>query len=383
MSSRIYFNPNCKPLLNLNPPDPEIRAFHRSLPHYCPTSLISLPSLAKELGISHFLLKNESLRLGLPAFKILGASWATAKAVSNRVNISITSTGSGITPTEQLAAAAKKAELVLYAATDGNHGRAVARMAGYLGIRATIYVPLMVDQETIAKVESEGEHVRVIVWQGDYDQTVVATKDAAGNHMDGKGLLISDTALEIGEETPRWMVDGYQTLFEEIDEQISIITDKKITHVFTPLGVGSLCSATCTHFGGANREEKVQVITVEPVTAACFKSSLEKGKIVTVKTDYTICTGMCCGTVSATAWPIMKDRVSAAIVVDDVQVEKAMLDLKTLGVSAGPCGAATTAGVRLIPNLDAESVVVVLCTEGERHYEMVASKSKHNDSSFK
>jgi len=364
----IYINPNQNPLQHLPPPNPEVRAFHRSLPHYNPTPLVSLHQIAKELGISHFLLKNESSRLGLPAFKILGASWATARAVSKRLNIPISGNGSDESPIERLSGAAKAADLTLYAATDGNHGRAVARMAKYLGIKARICVPLMVDGETISKISREGAEVEV--WQGDYDQTVIGTKAAAAQHPDGKGLLISDTALEIEEETPQWMVDGYQTLFEEIDEQIKDVTDKSITHVLTPLGVGSLCQATCTHYRRAGGAEKADVVTVEPVAAACFKTSLEAGKPVTIETEYTICTGMCCGTVSVTAWPIMKHGVSMAIAVEDTQVEKALLDLRKYGVNAGPCGAATTAGARLLQNLGPDSVVVVLCTEGERTYEM-------------
>lgn len=365
--SSIHINRNRKPLPNLPPPSPEVRVFHRSLPHYQPTPLISLPEIAKELGISHFLLKNESSRLGLPAFKILGASWATARAVSKRLGISI-SVNDAEPPVQRLSGTAKAADLVLYAATDGNHGRAVARMAKYLGIKSKIYVPLMVDDETITKIANEGAEVEV--WPGDYDSTVIETKAAAAKHADGKGLLVSDTALKIEEETPQWMVDGYQTLFEEIDEQIKDVTNSPITHVLTPLGVGSLCQATCTHYQRAEGAEKADVVTVEPVTAACFKTSLEAGKPVTVETGYTICTGMCCGTVSVTAWPIMKDGVSMAVAVEDTQVEKALLDLRKYGVNAGPCGAATTAGARLLPNLRSQSVVVVLCTEGERKYEM-------------
>ena len=375
MSSNIYINSNQKPPQNLPPPNPEVRAFHRSLPEYNLTPLVSLPEIAKELGISHFLLKNESSRLGLPAFKILGASWATARAVSKRLNIPISANDPGESPIQRLAGAATAADLTLYAATDGNHGRAVARMATYLGIKARIYVPLMVDSETIAKISSEGATVEV--WQGDYDQTVIATKDAAAKHPDGGGLLISDTALEIEEETPRWMVDGYQTMFEEIDEQIKDVTNKPVTHVLTPLGVGSLCSATCTHYRRADGGQKVEVVTIEPVAAACFKTSLEAGRPVTVETEYTICTGMCCGTVSVTAWPIMKDGVSVAMAVEDSQVEMALLDLRKFGVNAGPCGAATTAGARKLPNLRLDSVIVVLCTEGERNYEMVDPKAKH------
>ncbi|KAG0651829.1 hypothetical protein D0Z07_1086 [Hyphodiscus hymeniophilus] len=377
MSSSIYIIPNRKPLLDLPPPNPEIRPFHRSLPHYQPTPLVSLPSFAEELGISHFLLKDESSRLGLPAFKILGASWATAKAVSKRLNIPISSGDAELSLIERLGEAATTAGLTLYAATDGNHGRAVARMAGYLGIKAKIYVPLMVDQETIAKIESEGKHIEVIVWQGDYDQTVVSTKMAVTTHHDGKGLLISDMALDVEEETPKWVVDGYQTMFEEIDEQITAITEKRITHVLTPLGVGSLCSAACAHFGRSDGTGMVEIVTVEPVAAACFMSSVDAGKMVSVETGYTICTGMCCGTVSVTAWPVLKDCVSMAVAVEDTQVEQAMLDLRDLGVSAGPCGAATTAGARLLPTLGPNAVIVVLSTEGQRHYEMVDPKSKY------
>ena len=159
---------------------------------------MSIPEIARELGISYFLLKNESWRLGLPAFKILGASWATARAVSKRLDIPIAANDAKESIIQRLAGAATEADITLYAATDGNHGRAVARMAKYLGIKARIYVPLMVDDETIGNIASEG--AEVVVWQGDYDQTVNGTKETAAKHPDGKGLLISDTALEVDEK---------------------------------------------------------------------------------------------------------------------------------------------------------------------------------------
>jgi hypothetical protein len=74
--------------------------FHRSLPGYAPTPLIDVPAPAAELGVGQVLVKDESARLGLPAFKVLGASWA-CQQVQNR------------TPCVRL-----------IAATDGNHGRA-------------------------------------------------------------------------------------------------------------------------------------------------------------------------------------------------------------------------------------------------------------------
>ena len=368
--SSIYINPLQKSIINLPPRNPKVRSFHQSLPHYKPTTLVSLPSIAKELGIAHLLVKDESSRLGLSAFKILGASWATAKAVARHVGLD------DELSMEHLASAAQKADLTLYAATDGNHGRAVGRMAKYLGIKAKILVPSMVDEEARSKITGEGAEVEVI--DGDYDETVVATKLAAGKHEDGRGLLISDTALAPEDEIPKWIVDGYQTMFDEIEEQLLDITgDKKIDYVVTPVGAGSLAAATVTHFQRTPRTVKPAIVTVEPDSAACMRASLEAGKMASVNATYTICTGMCCGTLSVVAFPILKEGIEVAMTVSDVEVEVAIQLLQGYGVYAGPCGAASLAAVRkLLLNrpgelvLAPDAVAVILCTEGKRGYEM-------------
>ena len=54
----------------------QVKAFHQSLADYAPTPLIHLEALAKQLGIRAILVKDESQRFGLKAFKALGASYA-------------------------------------------------------------------------------------------------------------------------------------------------------------------------------------------------------------------------------------------------------------------------------------------------------------------
>ena len=49
--------------------DARARAFHESLNDYKATALIDLPALAAELSIGRVVAKDESTRLGLPAFK--------------------------------------------------------------------------------------------------------------------------------------------------------------------------------------------------------------------------------------------------------------------------------------------------------------------------
>src|SRR5665648_914942 len=52
-------------------------AFHPSLPGFAATPLRPAPKAAQRLGVRSVLVKDESHRLGMPSFKILGASWAT------------------------------------------------------------------------------------------------------------------------------------------------------------------------------------------------------------------------------------------------------------------------------------------------------------------
>ena len=61
------------------------RWFHRRLPDYAVTPLRELPLLASSLGVGRVFVKDESMRLGLPAFKMLGTSWATYRILSQKL----------------------------------------------------------------------------------------------------------------------------------------------------------------------------------------------------------------------------------------------------------------------------------------------------------
>lgn len=327
------------------------RMFHRALPGYTPTPLRELPDLAVELAVGRVLVKDESSRLGLPAFKILGASWACRQALTRSPG----------------------AHLVT--ATDGNHGRAVARVARELGTTATILVPAVMPESTAALIASEGaEVVRV---DGDYNQTVRAAAEyaaeptAAGNP--GRAL-VQDTAWEGYEQVPQWIVDGYQTLLAEVDEALGRQPDL----FAVPVGVGSLAQAVVAHYRtGAPpvtaAGHPTRLLAVEPDTAASLLASLHHGIPTTVPTGATVMAGLNCGTISSLAWPVLRDGCDAAVTVSDQEARAASHDLDRLGVSSGPCGAATLAGVRAAladPTLRADldlpgdAVLVLLSTEG-------------------
>src|SRR5580692_7065030 len=144
----------------------DAHAFHQSLPGYSPTPLVPVPELAAELGVGRLLVKDESSRLGLAAFKVLGASWACHQVLQEEPGA------------------------MLVAATDGNHGRAVARMAAHFGVAATVFVPAVMLPQTAARIADEG--ATVVRTDGDYDDAV---RSAAAFAADQPGrALIQDTA---------------------------------------------------------------------------------------------------------------------------------------------------------------------------------------------
>ncbi|TKA39146.1 hypothetical protein B0A55_13789, partial [Friedmanniomyces simplex] len=135
----VLLNPHHKPAGHGGQDiDPSVEAFHTSLPQYGSTALHTLPSIAQDLGFAHVFLKDESTRFGLPSFKILGASWAIHRALCQRLQLPPSTT---LEDVKQALSADKAAHVRLVTCTEGNWGRAVARMAKYYAIPATIYVP--------------------------------------------------------------------------------------------------------------------------------------------------------------------------------------------------------------------------------------------------
>lgn len=333
------------------PPAPAAaRAFHSSLPGYAPTPLTELPDLAAELEVGRVFVKDESSRLGLPAFKALGASWAVHRILASRP---------------------PGTRLRLVTATDGNHGRAVARMARLQGQRAEVFVPRGVHPAAVAAIAAED--AQVIRVAGAYDEAV---RRAAAAAAEPGAVLVQDSSWPGYEEIPGWIVEGYATLFAEIDAQLAAARAGAPSLVTVPVGVGSLAQAAVTHYRSRPSGPATALLSVEPRTAACVLTSLTRQQPVTVPTGDTTMAGLNCGTPSRLAWPYLQDGLDAAVAVTDADTAAAARALAALGVSSGPCGAASLAGARAALTgehaatrrqdlaLDPTATVVLLSTEG-------------------
>jgi diaminopropionate ammonia-lyase len=302
-------------------PSQEALGFHRALPGYARTPLRDLPWAAAALGLARVALKDESDRFGLPAFKVLGASWAVERALR-----------------------AHPGTHTLVAASAGNHGRAVAWVAARRGLVARIHLPARSALARRAAIAGEG--AEVVVVDGDYEDAVAQA--AAEGARDGC-LELAD----VGDSDPaRWVIDGYATLFAELAESFDV--------ALVPTGVGSLAAAAA-RWGAATG---TRIVGVEPETAACLTASLAAGEPVRIATPGTSMAGLDCAQVSAAAWPSLRAGVHATVTVSDAEAHAAMRDLAAHGLRIGDCGAAALAALQAVALDEPGARVLLVATEG-------------------
>lgn len=311
--------------------------FHKCLPGYEPTPLRTLPELASRLGLGEILLKDESSRFGLPAFKILGASWAVYRSIAGLLGHELRDW-----PTiDELKARVDPLRPVeLVTATDGNHGRAVARVAAWLGLGARIFVPRGTVQARIDGIESEG--ATVIVVDGTYDKAVARAADSQSE----RSLMIQDTSWPGYEEIPGWVIEGYSTIFWEIEDALSATGERGPDVVIVQVGVGALAAAVVSQYRRMDLDSAPRIISVEPANAACALAAFEQGHVVTVPGPHdSIMAGLNCGTLATGVWPLIRDGIDCFMAIGDERARQAMREFAACGIVSGESGAAGLAAL--------------------------------------
>jgi len=366
-AGEVFLNPAARTAA-VTAPSRAPLGLHRRLPGYAVTPLADAPALARANGVGRVWVKDESSRLGLPAFKLLGASWAAYRALAERLGrdpepwVSLDELRQTLAPLRPL---------TLATATDGNHGRAVARIAALLDLDADVYVPKGTATARIAAIEREGARVTVV--DGDYDRAVASATATAGDRC----LAIQDVGWPGYEQVPAWVVEGYGTIFWEVDAQLAASGEEAPDVVVIPVGVGGLAAAAVRHWHRRELRRPPRLLGVEPLAAACVLRSLQVGRVVTVPGPHdSIMAGLNCGTPSLVAWPLLRSGLDAVVAVADERARQAMRDLAAAGIVAGETGAASLAGLaeatggraasrlRDALGLGAGTRVLLVCTEG-------------------
>jgi diaminopropionate ammonia-lyase len=335
MSIRTLINPNSGGMADVSPPDLAPLRFHRRLPGYEETPLVDAPRLAEAIGVGKVFVKDESSRLGLPAFKVLGTSWAVYRALEERLG------DEGFGHWEAIEDLKQKLEplrpLSLVAATDGNHGRAVARVARLLGLGARIFVPQ--DMVAARREAIAGEGAEVVVVDGSYD-------DAVERSAEADGLLISDTSWPGYERVPSWVIEGYSTMLWEIEEELLRRDETGLDLVVVQVGVGAFAAAVASHFRRADSPQHPKLVAVEPAGADCLFRSVSAGRLVSVPGPHdSIMAGLNCGRPSLVAWPILSRSMDVLVAVDDEPAREAMRLAARTDIVSGESGTAGLGGL--------------------------------------
>jgi diaminopropionate ammonia-lyase len=343
-------------------PDRAPMMLHRVLPNYGETPLISLPAVAHELGLQSLHVKDDSHRIGLPSFKILGASWAVYCILSERLGAQLPE-GSTI---DQIAHAfAPLAPLTLVAATDGNHGRALAHITRLFGFQAHILVPVGMAQARIEAIEAEGAIVEVI--DGSYDLAV----ERAAAMADERTVVVADTAWKGYEKVPTWISDGYSTIFWEIDDALTRTGQPQPDLVIVQIGVGALARSVVAHYRRLDLKQQPTIVGVEPISAACALETAAAGKPTYVPGPHpSVMAGLNAGMVSTVALPALLGAIDAFLAIPDSGARGAVRLLAKHSITAGETGAAglgalmTCSDVALHATGVRPSHALVLVTEG-------------------
>jgi len=308
--------------------DARATRFHMTIPGYAPTQLAQAPLTAAALGLERLYVKLEVERFGLPSFKVLGASWATCRALSAHAGLDEPVATFGRLQT----LAAQLGDVTLVAATDGNHGRAVARMARLLGLRARILVPEDMAVARVDALRSEAADVQIV--HGDYDDAVAASAALASD----SALVISDTSWEGYREVPAWVADGYGTIFAELEHQLR----DPFELVAVQIGVGALASAVVRALAAPGRF----ILGVEPADADCALRAVRDGEHARAPGPHrSVMVGLNCGAVSPLALPELRAGIDAFCAVEDDAVGTAVRALLEDDLTCGETGAAGVAGL--------------------------------------
>ena len=237
--------------------------FHRSLPAYQATPLLSLASAAAAYQVDSILVKDESWRFGLNAFKGLGGSYCMFRILCDRLDLDPTTSDYNTFLIDEIRTRCAKIEFAT--ATDGNHGKGVSWAAKLFGCRAHVFLPRGSVEARRRAIEEAGSAVAEIT-DFNYDETV---RYAASLAEQFGWILIQDTAWEGYEQIPRWIIEGYLTPASEAEVQMA---GKKPTHLFLQAGVGAMAGGVAAYFLTRFQDAPPLVTIVEPEEAASGRS---------------------------------------------------------------------------------------------------------------
>lgn len=311
-------------------------------------------------GLTTVLVKDETDRMGLGAFKSLGGVYAVARLIEDAY---VSETGRKLTPGQfQDEAVARHAKsMVFVCASAGNHGLAVAAGARLFGANARIHLATTVPESFAVRLRSL--NAEVVRSGEDYEASVAAAQDDARKTG---ATLLADGSWAGYVYPPSLVMEGYTVLAEELREFFEA-SGLWPTHVFLQGGVGGLAAAVA-HMIRRNWAMQPTIIIVEPAAAPCIKQGILEQAVVEVDGPVSNMGRLDCKVASLVALDVLNDCADEFMLISDDDATDAVTVAGKFGVETTPSGAAGLAGLivaaRHSPESYKDSRPLVIISEG-------------------
>ncbi len=196
----------------------------------------------------------------------------------------------------------------LVTASAGNHAQGVAYAAKKFGVRAVIVMPTTTPLIKVNRTKSYGAEV---VLHGDvYDEACEYARELEAK--EGLTFIHPFDDLEVA--------TGQGSIAMEIVKELPLVD-----YILVPIGGGGLSTGVSTLAKLLN--PKIKVIGVEPEGAACMKTSLKEGHVVTLPSINTIADGTAVKTPGEKIFSYLQQNLDDVITVSDAELIVAFLDM--------------------------------------------------------
>ena len=196
----------------------------------------------------------------------------------------------------------------LITASAGNHAQGVAFAAQKFGCKATIVMPTVTPLIKVNRTKNYG--AEVILYGDVFDDSYAY-------------------AVKLAEETGKTLVHPFDDLDVATGQgriAMEIIQElPTVDYILVPIGGGGLITGVATLAKMLN--PKIQIIGVEPKSAASMSAALEAGEPVTLPSANTIADGTAVKRVGENIFPYCKENIDQILTVEDDELIGAFLDM--------------------------------------------------------
>jgi threonine dehydratase len=227
-----------------------------------------------------------------------------------------------------LTLSAEQLEHGVVTASGGNHGLAIARSAHVLGVNATIFLPVTVVPDKVAKLRQWGASVEIVgqIWD-DANEAALAYAAKTGATY---AHPFSDPVVVAGQGTL-----GLDILVDMPDVDVILVA----------IGGGGLITGLSTAVKALKPDTRI--IGIEPVGSPTLHACLAAGRLVGLDKLETRVATMSCRQTDQAIYETVARNVDEIVLVSDDEMEQAARSLWfEFGIAADLSGAASLAALQ-------------------------------------